>query len=145
MSLDLTVIKTALAKQITDHVAQGRPITVRPFRTLATSFPCITMEVVDITFFVSMGPNGLGVVDLALTIHLNSSSVDSDELAMSDFLSVGSGNLSSIADAINSDPTLGGIVESCVCLQVGAPIDTATDYAAVFPLKITTRKVGAQA
>lgn len=140
--LNLRAIKVAATDQVRDAINPTRPTTVRPFR-LKVPGACITVEVTDITYFTTMGPNGQAEVAMDLTITLDNAEKDSAEIAMDDYLSVGTGNGASIADAINADPTLGGVVESCVVLEVGSPTDTVDGYEATFPLKILTRKAGA--
>lgn len=145
VSLNLTGIKTALADQIQARLdTASTPATVRPFRTPSATLPCVVMTITDITYFGTFGPSGQAQILLDVTAITNAADRDSAEIAMCELLSVGTGNSSSIADAINSDVTLGGVVESCVCLEVGAPRDTDRGYEATFPLKILTRKVGAE-
>jgi hypothetical protein len=145
MAAVMTTVKEALAAQISAYFAAngGRQTNVRPYRSVST-YPCITMAITDLVPFGTMGPAGIAEVQLMVTIHVNSADPDSDEIAMDDYMSVGVGNGSSVIDAINSDHTLGGVVENVTALEVRAPVDTPNDYAADVPLMVLLRKVGAQ-
>ena len=145
MAAVMSTVKQALAAQISAYFAVngGRQTNVRPYRAVST-YPCITMAITDLIPFDTMGPQGIAAVHVTVTIHCNSSDPDSDEIAMDDYLSIGTANGSSVIDAINSDHTLGGVVENATALEVRAPADTPNDYAADLPLTVLLRKVGAQ-
>lgn len=143
MALNLRAIKVAAADQIRDYI--DRKPDVRPFRTRGAGDNAITIEVTDITQFETFGPAGYSKITANLKIWCNAADDDSAEIAMDDYLSAGTGNGSSIADAINSDKTLGGVVESCAVLELGTIEDEGDDFTALIPLEIYTKKVGAQA
>ena len=138
--LTIQDLKVALAAQLVANVS--RQVTVRPYRTPPATRPCITMDITDITYYQTMGAYGLAQLDLNLTLWIATGDKDSDDVAMSDYLSGGTANRSSIFDAINIDVTLGGAVDSCTCLLVRPPVDIGDDYQAVFPVSILCKKVG---
>lgn len=142
MSLDYRAVKDALATQIEEYV--DRELTVRPYRALPGTFPCLTMKV-GTTTFETMSSGGFAKVLLDLVLTVNHADPDSAEIAMDDFMSVGSAFPSSIIDAVQSDRTLGGVVSTCKVLD---PIPAADDvdggYQQVIPLELMVKKVGAQ-
>ena len=141
--LTIQAIKEALSDSLAARI--DRDVTVRPFRDPPATRPCITMEIADITYYLTFGSAGLAKLDLTLTLRLGNSDSDSQDIAMSDYLSGGTGNTSSIFDAINGNVDLGGLVDSCKCLEVLPPREDGDDYTAVFPVSILCKKVGAQA
>lgn len=133
----------ALAASLRTRI--DRKITVRPFRTPATT-PCITMHLTDLRPYETFGASGLEGIDLDVKLWVSTADPDSDDIAMYDYLSIGSANPSSIFDAINGNPTLGGLVDSCRCLDARGPTEDREDnYTAIFPVTIYIGKVGAQA
>lgn len=115
MSLTLSAIREALAGQIRNNVA--RDVNVYAYKPSDPRFPCIAItgpSRIEYTRTFS-GPSEVSEVDLNVEIHIVAFALD-QQMALDDYLSAGSGNGSSVVDAIESDKTLGGAVEF---VQVG--------------------------
>lgn len=94
-----------------------------------------------IDYFTTMGPAGIARVRFDLVVE-PAGTDKSAVVRLDDYLSVGTGNGSSVVDAILADRTLGGVVADCVLLGVSAydpELVTAT-----LPLEVRVAKIGAQ-
>lgn len=143
MALNLQTIRKALADQIRGNIQRGT--NVYPHRTVFV-LPCITIEPADpyVAYFATMGPGGDSDIELDLGIHVTAGQLIDAENVVDAYLSIGSGNSSSIPDAIHKDRTLGGVVSSTVCLTAGKPQElTPGILTAVLRVAVITRKVGA--
>lgn len=145
MGLDIGPIRQALADQIQNNI--DRRTNVYRYST-AWALPAVTIEPSDpfVSVFETMGPDGQSDIELDVCIYAVAAVLDDAEMAIDDYLSIGNGNNSSVVDAIHADLTLGGLVESCKCLTVGAPTVLATGVVQVrLHVQIILRKVGANA
>jgi hypothetical protein len=145
MSLSLQPIREALADQIRNWIPQTT--TVNPY-VLPKQYPCITIQPPAgelVGYFGTFGPDGLGDVFFELTIECAGRTLDAQR-NLDSYLSVDSNNPNSIVDAIHSDVTLGGVVESCVCLSSSADVPAEGDdtVKATLTVQIITRKARAQ-
>lgn len=143
MACNIGQIRMALRDQILANLE--RSTNVYAYRT-PWQTPCVTIEPRSpwVAVFETMGPNGLSDVEFDVVIYVSAENIDSAEAAMDDYVSIGVGNNSSVVDAIHSDMSLGGFVESCRCLTVGAPtIDASGALVARLPVQILLRKAGA--
>lgn len=121
--LTLFAIREALANQIVAHVS--RPISGHPYDPGDHTQPAVVIRAASeyVAYFGTMGPNGEADILLDVDIEVASTQSSSAGIAMDDFLSAGTGNTSSVVDAIHFDKTLGGLVANCVCLTADAPVE----------------------
>lgn len=112
--LTLSAIREALAAQIVAYTE--RAVNAKPYRVGGTPTRQVVIEpdVGDyIDYWVTQGgPIGLARVRLVVVVEPDNTD-ESARRRLDDFLSVGQGNGSSIVDAVMSDVTLGGLVETC--------------------------------
>lgn len=142
--LTLQAIREALAAQISANLARkpsvfaydpegrsGHNIVIRP----ASNY---------VAYFGSMGPNGVSDILLEIDIEVPGRLADS-QIAMDDYLSAGTGNGSSVVDAIHKDRTLGDLVDDCVCLTADGPDLEADPVTARLHVQIIVHKQNAEA
>ncbi len=114
MAIDLQAIHRALANTIRAGIA--RDTNVYPFPQADPSYPCITVYPGDggyINYAMSMD----GEADLFLRLKLDvEGDAESMAIKICDYLSTGTGNDSSIIDALYADRKLDGLVEDCQLL-----------------------------
>lgn len=124
MADDFEQIHRALAEQI--DVGINEDTTVYPFPIESPVKPCITVypgagKYVD--YFTSHGPNGTADLYLRLKVEVDG---DGESIGMKicAYLSIGTGNGSSVPDAVHgtradgtSGRKLGGLVDDCVVLS----------------------------
>lgn len=140
--LTLREIREALAAAIRDGVE--RETTVLAYRAVSSSFPLIVLEPDSdyVDYWQSFGSSGVAVVRLSVVI-VPGRADESARIRLDDFLSAGTGNGSSVVDAVVADPTLGGVVRT---VQVGAVSVSDGDGGpvAVIPVTVFVGKIGAQ-
>lgn len=140
--LTLREIREALAAAIRDGVE--RETTVLAYRAASSSFPLIVLEPDGdyVDYWQSFGSSGVAVVRLSVVI-VPGRADESARIRLDDFLSAGTGNGSSVVDAVVADPTLGGVVRT---VQVGAVSVSDGDGGpvAVIPVTVFVGKIGAQ-
>jgi hypothetical protein len=121
--LSLQAIREALANQIQAHVA--RSISAHPYDPGDHTQPAVVIRPATdyIAYFGTMGPNGDADVLLEVDIEVATAQPASAGIAMDDFLSAGTGNTSSVIDAIFFDKTLGGLVDNCIALTADGPVE----------------------
>lgn len=130
MALDLGAIRTALQDQVTAALnASDRPANVYAYPPNSPELPAIlirprsgTGEYVQYhQSFASniRGDNALAGIELEIEVRVGGWDVDA-EIAMDDYLSTGVA--ASIIDAVEADPTLGGVIEACWIRAVQAPV-----------------------
>lgn len=99
-----------------------------------------------IAYYGTMGPDG--TADMMLRIRADVGAIDSENIAiqMWELHAVGELARSSIVDAVNADPTLGGLVQNAKVLTSAWPIDDSeTSGVAWWPVVIIFKKDGAAA
>jgi len=121
--LVLKAIREALANQIAGYLQ--RDGTVHAYDPGDHRLPAIIIRPADdyIAYFGTMGPSGIADVLLDIDIEVATAQAASAGIAMDDYLSAGTGNMSSVVDAIHSDRKLGDVVADCVCLTADAPVE----------------------
>jgi hypothetical protein len=141
--LTLSAIREALAAQIVAYTQRG--VNAKPYRVGGTPTRQVVIEpdIGDyIDYWVTQGgPVGLARVRLVIVIEAD----NADEHArrrLDDFLSVGQGNGSSIVDAVMSDVTLGGLVDTC---HIRAAQVNDTIAIARLAIEVHVRKIDAVA
>lgn len=145
MALTLSAIREAIGAQLRANLdreinidvdGEGKPTPV--FRLeLQPSDP--------IDYWLSMnGSTGNGVAEVRFDVVVDVAGVDQSSVRrLDDFLSVGTGNGSSVIDALLSDKTLGGVVET-VHVSGVSEYD-AVNVTATLPFRVVCRKQGANA
>lgn len=149
LTADLEVIHRALASQIKTYLdANGRDTNVRPFPAGILSPPCITVHSSPSTYldyFGTLGPNGIESMFLRIKIEIEAVESESACVLMCKYLGIGTGNGSSVLDAIHSDRSLGGVVGVNGCAALTAEWDSDGDpYTAWIPVQILLTKQNAE-
>lgn len=144
VGLSLQTIREALATQIGNYLARGT--SVFAYDPGDSTYPRIVVNPASsyVAYFGTMGPNGIADILLDVVIEVAVTQLASAGIAMDDYLSAGTGNTSSVVDAIHSDRFLGGVVADCVCLTADAPDLSADPITAVLHVQIIVHKIGAQ-
>jgi hypothetical protein len=130
MALDLGAIRTALADQINTALAgSGRPANVFAYPPNSPELPAVLIRPrigtgTYVQYHQSFantirGDNALAGIELEIEVRVGGWDIDAD-IAMDAYLSTGVA--SSIIDAVETDPTLGGTIESCWIRAVAAPL-----------------------
>lgn len=117
MAVNLETIHRALAAQLVAHIS--RETNVSAFPDGSTTFPQITVHSDPggyLAYIGTFGPNGEADLMLRLKLEVDAGDVESMCIKVAAYLSVGTGNGSSIPDAVMFDKTLGGVVGDCVTL-----------------------------
>ena len=113
MAFDIQAIRRALAAQIRANIADDIDVYAYPNEgpTMAsiTVYPAAGDYV---SYFKTMGSNGQADLVFRLKIEVGSNEIESIEMRLDRMLGSGSGNTSSVIDAILVDHTLGGTVSS---------------------------------
>lgn len=125
MSLTLSAIREALAAQLRTETA--RQVTVYAYKPPTMSYPCLALVAGEgdyVTYTETF--DAVATVNLVIEVHISSLKID-EQVALDDFLSAGSANLSSIVRAVNADRTLGGVVEMCFVRGARGPTLNPTD------------------
>lgn len=144
--LDLRAIREGLAAQIQTYVTRGT--TVHAYDPGDHAGPAIIIRAASgeyVSYFSTMGGNGYAEVFLTLELDPAATRPADQRRAIDDYLAVGTGNTSSVVDAIHSDRTIGGLVSDVVCLTADIADDSAdTDPVAVLHVRCIVKKVSAQ-
>jgi len=145
MSLTLSTIREAIGAQLRANLS--REINVDVDRA-GSPAPVIRLELQEsdpIDYWLTMnGGTGNGVAEVRFDLIVDVANVDQSAVKrLDEFLSVGTGNGSSIIDALLSDVTLGGVVENVYVSGVSEY--DAINVQATLPLRVLCRKQGANA
>lgn len=127
--LDLVAIHTALADQIRAAVADSSKFTVKAFPSTVPR-PCIEIwpDTDYVDYFGTSGPESASDVLLVVRLFLSAANAETEWLQVTRLLSSGAGHGSSIFDAVNDEPTLGGAVaEAHVAVARWRPQDRSLD------------------
>ncbi len=110
MSFTLSTIRAAIKKQL-DANLKGREQQVDVDGS-GSGFPRITFELTRTpNYWGTFGPDGVCFVEARFLIEPGASDRPSGIKVLDEYLSVGTGNGSSLVDAIHTDPTFGGTVQ----------------------------------
>lgn len=139
MSFTLSTIRAAIGDQLRANL--DRQTTVDE-HNVSEALPRVSL-VLDETpsYFLSFGPSGIASVRFSVLIvpgGVDKSAV----MRLDDYLSVGTGNGSSVIDALKSDPTFGGVAET---FEVEPGEYDAAGIVAELLVTVHVRKQGAQA
>lgn len=139
--LTLRDIREALAQTITAGIS--RQTNVYPYGVGDPKFPAITIEPDSgdyVDYWLTFGSAGLAAVRLVLVLEPGGNDPVSAGIALDDYLSAGTGNGSSVIDAVLADRTLG--LAGCDCVITSASVD-ATTVTARLSVSVTVNKIGA--
>lgn len=150
MALDPDAIHRALASQLAANIAKDWNFAPWPFA--GEPAPCVEVWPDEgengryIDYFSTFGGNGVATLYVRLRVEVSAANAETVFKRMTDVLASGTGETSSIADAVNTDPTLGGVVRSATVLGCEWPANEG-DLATVawVPVRIVTNKSGAAA
>ena len=139
--LTVAEIREALAAQLQGLLTvDGLQVNVR-VRGEWREPPSITIQLAGPPdYWVSMGAAGVSRIRFNLVIDpagVDESAVD----RLDQYLSAGTGNNSSVIDAVMSDKTLGGLVDNCTLMDGGGY--DAVNIRATLLVEILARKIGA--
>lgn len=142
MSLTLSTIRAAIRAQLEANIAREVNIDVDGEGKPA---PVIRLELAPsdpIDYWVTFGSSGISAVRFELIV--DPAGVDQSAVRrLDDFLSVGTGNGSSVMDAVYVDPTFGGVLTAgTVCNLLAYD---AVNVSATFALEVHVAKQGAEA
>lgn len=149
-TLDVTPeeIMSALAAQIDAGIEDDYNVYWFPLQN--PPLPAITIWPGADTFvdyYTTMGPDGLA--DMMLRVRADVGAIDSENVAlqMTRLHATGRNARSSIMEAVNRDPTLGGVVEHAKVLTSEWPIDDGETSSGIawWPTRIIFKKDGAAA
>lgn len=147
VGLDPFAIAEALAQQLRDNISRDIGVASHPNsrgadRPLLEVWPSSELWV---NYHLTYGPDG--AFDLLFEIRgfIDTGDPETAARQASDFAASGTGNTSSVHDAVHVDPTLGGRVAACV---VGAafwdPGDEQFSDVVRFPVRIVSNKIDAE-
>lgn len=91
-----------------------------------------------ITYFDTMSASGDAVLNLELEVLVGGND-ENAQIRLEEYLSCGTGSTYSIHDAIETDRTLGGVVDYCVALTATVTPDDV-NARAIIPLQIVASK-----
>lgn len=141
--LTLGEIRNALATTIADGI--DRQTNVYAYPVGDPKLPCITIEPDSgdyVDYWLSFGAAGLSAVRLVLLLEPGGNDPVSAGIALDDYLSAGTGNGSSVIDAVLADRTLG--LTRCDCVITSASVDPVT-VTARLSVTVHISKIGASA
>lgn len=141
MSVNLRLIREAAAFQIANGIA--RQATGYAYDGTTITLPAIIIRPGSpyVTYHESFGDRCLVGVELEIEVITSSADGISAGVAMDDLLSPGLANSSSILEAIEADPTLGGTVGHCWISEASPPqADGEGHMSASLSLHITANK-----
>ena len=148
MACDLAAIHTALADKVRNGIERASGFNVSPWPNSGMPLPRIEVWPGDpyVTYFETAGADGVADVQLELVVDVEAIDAETIFKQMTDFLSVGVGHPSSIADAVmRGAHDLGGLVDDCVVLSAQwDPAGDEPDQARI-PVWVVLRKDGAEA
>lgn len=116
MAVNLEGVFRALADQISSGIE--RDTNVNAFPDGSFNPPQITVYPPSgsLNYWQTFGPNGAAALTLRLKLEVDSDDTESIGIKICDYLGVGTGNTSSIIDAVMADRTIGGTVEDAAIL-----------------------------
>jgi hypothetical protein len=142
--LTLSELREALATQIRDNLE--RETTVKPYPDGKPTPPPSIVVHADPAYmdpWKTYGPGGEGLVRFVVELDPEGKDVESAHRRRDDYLSVGTGNNSSILDALMLDSTCG--IDGCVYHVTGiTATEDDTGIGAAIAIECHIRKTGAE-
>jgi len=145
MAFNLEDTFTALAAQIKAGIS--RDFNVEPWPNSKAVLPLIEIwpDSEFISYFETFGSGGRSDVRAIIRIYTTTANAKTELKQVSDLLSTGTGEGSSIIDAILADKTLDGNVETVNVLNARATVDQQSGAVIPeLPIEIVLTKTGAQ-
>ena len=144
MACDPYAIHVALADQIRDYITADVNVYAWPMRT--PDYPSVSVWPGPeyIAYIGTFGANGIADMMLELVIEHSAADDESEFKWIADLLAAGTGFSASLADAVMSDRTLGGVVDDAVVLTAEWSADPQSAIVARLPVQIILSKSGAQ-
>jgi hypothetical protein len=138
--LVLSEIREALASTIRAGI--GRQTTVYAYPVEDPAPPAVTIEpdATYVDYWSSMGGRGLSIIRFVLVLEPAGNDLPSALRRLDDYLSLGTGNTSSLVGAVMADRTLG--LTGCDCTLVDCAVDPATAIARL-TVEVHVSKIGA--
>ena len=138
-ALDLQVIRSALKTRLDTALAGLVTVYANTPDEPVPPFIAIMPDPSGyVSYFESFGTAGMADVQFMLTIDAGARTIDA-QIALDDFLGIGTTR--SIVSAIETDRTLGGVVQSCIALRAEGPT-FADGLVARIPIEIIVKKGG---
>lgn len=145
MAFDPRAIREALAQQIKDGVQ--REVNAYAYIPDSPAYPYVGIRsgTPYVTYHETMKSASVGALcDFQLVIEVAQNARTQDaQIFVDDLVAAGTGEMSSVVDAIEADRTLGGLVDTCVCLACEQGPTTNEDdgtTTAVLPVHIWLRR-----
>jgi hypothetical protein len=141
MSINLRLIREAAAAQIAAGI--GRRTTGYAYDNTTITLPAVIIRpgAPYVTYHETFGDRCLVGIELEIEVVTSSADDVSAAIAMDDLLSPGLANNSSILEAVEADPTLGGTVGHCWVSEASAPQPDGEGHMSVsLSLHITANK-----
>ena len=114
---DLTVIRTALATQLTAQL--GLRTEAQPRDQISPPMAVIIPREPLVIFGATM--DGAMTINLQVVMILSDAApVEKTQRALDSYLGIGSGEAQSIAGAIMADPSLGAVVQWCIPVSISS-------------------------
>jgi hypothetical protein len=139
--LTLSEIREALAEQLRNNIA--RDTNVRAYPPMPPP-PGILVDLAPdpVDYWMTFGTAGISAVRLVLKVDPGPGEEESAARRLDEMLSAGTGNTSSVIDAVMEDRTLGLTGVTCVARDVSYDPETITFTLGV---DVTVKKSGANA
>lgn len=147
---EVGVVYDTIVRALAAQVAAGvdRQTNVKPYPDGSWNPPQITVHTdpsPTFDYWGTFGPNGLATLFLRLKIEVAAVDIESVCIKVADYLSVGTGNNSSVIDAVHADRSLGGVVGENACAALTAEWDTDTAPGVAWvPVQILLTKQNAE-
>jgi hypothetical protein len=138
VSLTLSEVRAAIGAQLRANLAREINVDVDG---AGMRGPVVRLELDEVDYWGTFG--AIGLASVVFRIVVDPAGVDqSATRRLDDLLSVGTGNASSLMDAIYTDPTFDGVAETVEIERVSVLPDTAQGEIVA---RVHVRKQGAQA
>lgn len=141
----LSEIRAALKAQLDANLSGPREQTVHAHPQGSYTFPAVVIDLDEgdsIDYWETFGAGGLAGVRFVVSVETGGMDKESASIARDDYLSVGTGNGSSILDAIHADATLGLTGCTAKASLLGTSRESLT---AEFLVEVHIAKTGANA
>lgn len=145
MALDIDAALTALVGKVQTALTGVRPVNAYEADPGGgRSYPAVTAKPGEpfVDYHITMDGaviRALCVVMVRLEVRVAARPIDSYK-AVYAFCSAGTGQTSSIVDAIEADVTLGGVVGDCVVQVAHQPVEDDDDLVVTFDVEIHQRR-----
>jgi len=148
MALDLAAIHEALAAQVRAYIADDWNVAAYPMSGMERPLIEVWPGSEYVSPWETMSGTGIVAVGLRLVMTIGGD-WETDFLQITRALSIGTDNGTSLVDAVMSDKTLGGLVETMIAARPDSPMTWTPGNAdalttAEVPVVVYVRKEGAK-